>query len=855
MLPSINNLKLPDVWQHQAVNLLREGVDVVVSAPTGAGKTYIFELLHQSRSLQGQAVYTVPTRALANDKYADWKEAKWNVGIATGDVSENVGAPVLVATLETQLERLVRGEGPALLVIDEYQMIGDGQRGSHYEAAIALAPVDTRLLLLSGSVANPEDVVAWMRRLGREAEVVMTKERPVPLDEMPWESLPQRMARHFEQFWPKFASAVMLADLAPLLIFSPRRKEAENIARRLASDLPAGDPLELTPEQRAVCGKDLANLIEKRIAFHHSGLSYAARAGVIEPLAKAGQLRVIAATMGLAAGINFSVRSVHVAATTFHDGKSEHKLAPDELLQMYGRAGRRGLDERGYVVTTRQSPSLHDARPARLHRSNLLAWPIFLRVMKHAAQTQQNPFEEAEKFAQRLFAKAPPLLGLELEVPEGALQNELQEAKVLFGLEAIEKQIINSRGEWERKAGTPPEWLPLAQAWLAGVDKIAPALSVPGFVAQFAQGIGRVGKVAQASSLPGKAHYGVEIPLGTKVEADVTDPSASASRAPALLTIKPTKSLRRMLKLPRKLETIPVEEIEVLHGHELAEGLRESYQSTLEQETQGLPALVRTIEKEGLVFAVFDLGEITVPVRRDSLGVPLFRAQERTQVVRNETGVHAPEAAASDRQPRAGSPIHAWRSLGLIDEDGAPTRRGEIFSFFQGGEGLTIAAALEDEGYPVDDLVRHLANLRGGTKFDMPMTCDSERLGAVSRNTFGFINHHGYLENGLPPDYGEGTAELLDALLHPGNADARDLRPHDVAEGDISRAYIEWLSLLRHIIHAPTHPWRRWQALQEECGRMLKHHGKALRHLFYLDLPPLTNKQRHGKTRHYLLVK
>ena len=103
MLPSLNQLKLPDVWQHQAVNLLREGSDVVVRAPTGAGKTYLFELLHQSGHFKGQAVYTVPTRALANDKYAEWKDAKWNVGIATGDVSENVDAPVVVATLETQL--------------------------------------------------------------------------------------------------------------------------------------------------------------------------------------------------------------------------------------------------------------------------------------------------------------------------------------------------------------------------------------------------------------------------------------------------------------------------------------------------------------------------------------------------------------------------------------------------------------------------------------------------------------------------------------------------------------------------------------------------------------------------------
>ena len=837
MLPSINTLKLPDTWQHQGVTFLRQGSDVVVSAPTGAGKTYIFELLHQSRSLQGQAVYTVPTRALANDKYAEWKEAKWDVGIATGDVSENVGAPVLVATLETQLERMVRGEGPALLVIDEYQMIADSARGSHYEAAIALAPKETRLLLLSGSVANPEDIVAWLRRLGRKAEVVITKERPVPLEEAPFEALPQRMARSLENYWPKFAAAVMLADMAPLLIFSPRRKEAESIARRLAADLPAGDPLSLTAEQKAVCGKDLTNLLEKRIAFHHSGLSYAARAGVIEPLAKAGQLRVIAATMGLAAGINFSVRSVHVAATTYHDGKSEHKLSPDELLQMYGRAGRRGLDERGYVITSRQSPTLMDARPARLHRSSLLAWPIFLRVMKHAAQTGQNAFRSAEDFAQRLYAKEPPLLGLEAHVSENCSGSGPQEAKALFGLEATEKQILNSKGEWERRMNEPTVYLPLREAWLAGSEKRAGALSIPSFVAKFAHGIGRVGKKEATV-------YGVEIPLGGIIE---------GSEPPA---IRPTKALRRLLKFPRKLEEIPVEEIEVLYATELCNALHQSYSGQLAEGSRGLPELTRTIAKEGLVFAFFDLGTVELPVYRDSHAVPIYQPLERTRVVKNDTGVHdqGVTLTATDRQPRPGSPIHAWRSLGLIDEDGAPTRRGEIFSFFQDGEGLAIAAALEDDGYHVDELIPHLANLRAGVKFDLPLACGSEKLGSICRNTYGFINHQGYLESGLPMDYGEGAAELLDTLLHPEKTESRE-RHHDIAEGDISRAYVEWLSLLRHITHAPSHPWKRWTDLQEETKRVLKRHDKTMRHLFYLDLPSLTNKQRHGKPRHYLMTK
>src|SRR6516225_6211979 len=174
------NLIIPDKWQQDAVNLLREGKDVVVHAPTGAGKTYIFELLYES--LRGQAVYTVPTRALANDKLAEWRARGWDVGIATGDLAENLGAPILVATLETQKSRLIRGEGPHLLVVDEYQMIGDPDRGLNYELTLALAPPHTQLLLLSGSVSNPHHVVRWLQRLGRKAVLVRHEQRPVPLE-------------------------------------------------------------------------------------------------------------------------------------------------------------------------------------------------------------------------------------------------------------------------------------------------------------------------------------------------------------------------------------------------------------------------------------------------------------------------------------------------------------------------------------------------------------------------------------------------------------------------------------------------------------------------------------------------
>ena len=114
---------IPDLWQQEAVRALQQGKDVVVQAPTGSGKTYIFELLYPN--LKTQAVFTVPTRALANDKLSEWRARGWDVGISTGDVALNLDAKVVVATLETQRGRFLRGEGPGLLVMDEFQMLGD----------------------------------------------------------------------------------------------------------------------------------------------------------------------------------------------------------------------------------------------------------------------------------------------------------------------------------------------------------------------------------------------------------------------------------------------------------------------------------------------------------------------------------------------------------------------------------------------------------------------------------------------------------------------------------------------------------------------------------------------------------
>src|SRR5256886_9872784 len=202
MIPGFGaGLVIPDLWQQEAVRALQQGKDVVVQAPTGSGKTYIFELLYPN--LKTQSVFTVPTRALANDKLSEWRTRGWDVGISTGDVALNLDAKVVVATLETQRGRFLRGEGPGLLVMDEFQMLGDPMRGVHYELAVALAPKATQLLFLSGSVANPSDVVAWLQRIGRDAVLIEHKTRPVPLEETDLGNLPDSQFVQSRNFWPR----------------------------------------------------------------------------------------------------------------------------------------------------------------------------------------------------------------------------------------------------------------------------------------------------------------------------------------------------------------------------------------------------------------------------------------------------------------------------------------------------------------------------------------------------------------------------------------------------------------------------------------------------------------------------
>ena len=823
---ALDQVIVPDLWQQDAVQHLRAGRDVVVHAATGAGKTFIFELWSNEGRNPGQAIYTVPTRALANDKLAEWRARGWNVGIATGDLSENLDAPVIVATLETQKNRLITGDGPRLLVIDEYQMLGDAERGLNYELAIAMAPPQTQLLMLSGSVANPRHVVAWLQRLGRQAEWVWHDDRPVPLEEVYAGMLNYNVPSEIRGYWPRFAAKALAEGLGPILVFAPRRRAAKALAVDIARNLPNPNPLQLTAGQKDLVDDHLARMLQARVAYHHSGLSYGARAGVVEPLAKAGQLRVVVATMGLAAGINFSLRSVTLAADSYRRDHLEVPIRADEIHQMFGRAGRRGIDEIGYGLVSRNEIRIRDGHPCFLSRNGMVDWASLLGLMHGAAQQGREPYTEAVRVQERLFSTDPILLGMEFamkhpEVPCGLGTDSERARKARKRV----REMLNSQGGWEawpkakpmplsevfvpkktsgdREADVQP---PLGQALL-----LRPALMEPEVLRRTGAG--------ELVLLPSGQAYGREQKVADQLNNERLDLAKWVRRLTGW----------RMRVVPLTL-------------------WQKKIQPLLEEKLAANQTPVERFRREdNRLLVQLRLGHQAVPAHVDLKGVALWRPQER-QVVNPTCSGCGLYSECRELKPATGVAL-LWKRFRLVEENGSPTRRGRVVSFFSQSYGLGIAAALEDESLPIDELVYELANLDAGYRFGNEENRWEGRIPIACRERYGDVTVPGYLDAGLPPRYGSGAEQVI-AAMHANPADKANWVTDLLGAGDIDRAVIEWRSLLRQITHAPELDWTRWTELRKHAGTLLAETESPT----LCELPPLEHHQQ-GRVDHRLRLK
>ena len=593
----------------------------------------------------------------------------------------------------------------------------------------------------------------------------------------------------------------------------------------------------------------------------------------------------------------------------------EKHLLPEELLQMFGRAGRRGLDESGFVLVAPGKPRLEDARPKTLRRSNQIDWPTLLGVMDAAHARGETPLAAAAALCTRLYSVQKIPLGVERSVADGprpcGLLVDAERARLA---KPHSVEILNSRGEWEERTGEEST-VRLGELWVANqvAEKVINTTNgdVPGSKlchperseerteskAESARQR-QANLPARGSELPptdaashsdgGSASGGgrsFDSPRLAQDDRVLPPRPAPPPYHPALRDVNFMRGVGRgnLCKLWRDDDRswvygreIPLAVVLSEHEVRFVKGLREQLEA-LGDEWRGrnfpaggrlgravfnerVPPLVpalsgggvlwRVFERGGVILAQVDFSVLTVRAPADSHGVALHDPPVRKNYP--ACCQTCPQLPVCEPAAPAMTPALAWRKLGLIEPDGTPTRRGTLFSFFNHGEGLAVAAALEqsEKHYPVADLIYDLANLRAGHRFtpegDNP---HGGHLGSICARTYGRADHPGYLEMGVPPDYGDGAAQVVSELaLNPGS---RHRLLNDLLRpGDLERVLTEWRSLLLHVALAPDFPWDRWQALQAAARRMVDTTDANALPIF----PPLSAAQSR-RYQHRLFLK
>ena len=386
-----------DPFQIKAIECIDRNSSVFVSAPTGAGKTLIAERAIEKAITHGErAIYTAPIKALSNQKYRDFKArfGESQVGILTGDVSINTDASILIMTTEIYRNSLFdaseRIKEAGWVIFDEIHYLDDPERGTVWEEAILFTPERIRILALSATIPNVHELTDWIASIHhRPISVIEESHRPVPLqfifhcqgkffntvkelktggfyNQDTWKISYRQRQRGFRAMKPK-ANRLdhMLAHLRqqarlPMIYFAFGRRRAESLAFE-ASDfdfLNAEEKqliradfsrlLERYDLQNEPTAEELAPLVERGIAFHHAGMLPTLKE-VVEQLFTSRLIKAIFTTETFALGINMPARSVVFDELEKFYGSGFKTLSTRDFYQMAGRAGRRGMDEKGFV--------------------------------------------------------------------------------------------------------------------------------------------------------------------------------------------------------------------------------------------------------------------------------------------------------------------------------------------------------------------------------------------------------------------------------------------------------------------------------------------------------------------------
>jgi len=388
-----------DRFQEEAIKGIDNDVSVIVTAPTGAGKTVIAEYAVEKCIQENRRViYTAPIKALSNQKYRDfYAEYGDKIGIVTGDVVLNPYAQVLLMTTEifrnTIFDDVERLQDVSYVIFDEIHYINDIERGTVWEESLIFAPQHIKFVCLSATIPNIDSFTEWMQSVRDiDIEIVEELNRPVPLKHYlyfqdygiggqnhipPIRRIAQGKARKRKNdsddedtltLPPDFIETRLIPYLRrekqlPCLYFCFSRKGCEENANSLAY----GSQLQLVNKRQktqilaqfdALCVQfdivrkkkinDFRGLISRGIAYHHAGMLPTLKE-VVERLFTSGLIQLLFTTETFAVGINMPACTVVFDSLEKYDGIGFRYLKAREYHQMAGRAGRRGIDTIGYV--------------------------------------------------------------------------------------------------------------------------------------------------------------------------------------------------------------------------------------------------------------------------------------------------------------------------------------------------------------------------------------------------------------------------------------------------------------------------------------------------------------------------
>ncbi|MBI4354653.1 MAG: DEAD/DEAH box helicase [Candidatus Omnitrophica bacterium] len=394
-----------DPFQQRAIETIDRGTSLFVAAPTGAGKTVIADyVIEQALARYQQVIYTAPVKALSNQKFRDFSARHGDeVGIMTGDVTLNPSAALLIMTTEiyrnTLLEDPARLARCAWVIFDEVHYLDDPERGTVWEEAILFTPSHINLLALSATIPNVDELATWIRQVHeREVAVIVETQRPVPLhtlfqcqnkmlasanalkhegyrnrEEWPRQWSGRNRVRHRrhdragQERWTVHPNRLdhliehlRATERLPCILFTFGRRRTEELAWE-ASRLPLIHPEEQAQLRRLfreLCeryqltrdptAQALSQLIDRGVAYHHAGMLPTVKE-VVERCFVSRLVKFIVTTETFALGINMPARSVVIDTLKKRVEGHVDLIRSRQFLQMAGRAGRRGMDEAGYV--------------------------------------------------------------------------------------------------------------------------------------------------------------------------------------------------------------------------------------------------------------------------------------------------------------------------------------------------------------------------------------------------------------------------------------------------------------------------------------------------------------------------